>query len=124
MLKHCFLVYKKHYDFLALRHLAVYTKTFFFLFFKVFCILKVLTKTRYFNIGFCIFSNIKILLDINQNDIQNTWENCKIPKNIFEFFLFFFLKKIGPDLAQPFWAGPDSAQPRGLGLMIQPMKYN
>jgi hypothetical protein len=30
--------------------------------------LEVLTKIRYFNIGFYIFSNIKILLDINQND--------------------------------------------------------
>jgi len=90
MLKHCFLIYKKHYNFLALRHLAVCTKTFFFLFFKVFCILEVLTKTKYFNIGFCIFSNIKILLDINQNDI-NTQENCKFSKNIFEFFF----KKLG-----------------------------
>jgi hypothetical protein len=34
MLKHFFLVYKKNYDILALRHLAVCTKTFFF--FKVF----------------------------------------------------------------------------------------
>jgi len=46
----------------------------------------VLTKTGYFNTECCIFSNIKILLDINQNDIKNTRENCKIPKNIFEFF--------------------------------------
>jgi len=48
--------------------------------------LEVLTKTKYFNIEFCIFSNIKILLDINQNDIKNTRENCKILKNIFDFF--------------------------------------
>ena len=91
MLKHCFLVYKKHYDFLVLRHLAVCTKTFFFSFlqFFFFCILEILTKTGYFNIEFCIFSNIKILLDINQNNIKNTRENIKIPKNIFEFFPFF-----------------------------------
>jgi len=30
------------------------------------------TKTRYFNTECCIFSNMKILLDINQNDIKNT----------------------------------------------------
>jgi hypothetical protein len=89
--------------------------------------LEVLTKTGYFNIRFCIFSNIKILLDINQNDIKNTRENCKIPKKI---FLNFFLKKTGPDLAQPFWAGPDPAHIlwAGLspaawaGLMFQPQK--
>jgi len=45
-----------------------------------------LTKTGYFNTECCIFSNIKILLDINQNNIKNTRENCKIPKTIFEFF--------------------------------------
>jgi hypothetical protein len=92
--------------------------------------LEVLTKTRYFNIGFSIFSNIKILLDINQNDIKNTRENCKIPKNIFEFFSF--KKKTGPDLAQLFWAGLDPAHilwpglspAAWTGLMIQPMKYN
>jgi hypothetical protein len=54
---------KTQYDFLALRHLAVCTKTFFF---KVFCILKVLTKTGYFNTGFCIFNDIKIQSDIDQ----------------------------------------------------------
>jgi len=46
--------------------------------------LEVLMKTRYFNIGFCIFSNIKkILLDINQNDIKNTLETCKITNKYF-----------------------------------------
>ena len=129
MLKHCFLVYKKHYDFLALRHLAVCTKIFFFFFTKFFfCILEVLTKTGYFNIGFCIFSNIKIPLDINQNDIKNTRENCKIPKIFFNFLLT--KKKTGPDLAHPSWDGPDLAHIlwAGLnpaawaGLMFQPKK--
>ena len=46
MLKHFFAgVWQTQYDFLALRHLAVCTKTFFFLFFKVFCILN---KNRVF----------------------------------------------------------------------------
>jgi hypothetical protein len=74
--------------------------------------------------------DIKIHTDINQHGVKITRENCKIPKNIFEFF--FFKKKTGPDLAQPFWAGPDPAHIlwAGLspaawtGLMIQPMKYN
>jgi hypothetical protein len=123
MLKHCFLVYKKHYDFLALRHLAVCTKTFFFFFTKFFfCILEVLTKTGYFNIGFCIFSNIKIPLDINQNDIKNTRENCKIPKIFFNFLLT-KKKKLGRTwpthpgmgLTWPIYCGLDSTQPRGLG---------
>ena len=122
MLKHCFLVYKKHYDFLALRHLAVCTKIFFFFFTKFFfCILEVLTKTGYFNIGFCIFSNIKIPLDINQNDIKNTRENCKIPKIFFNFLLT--KKKMGRTwpthpgmgLTWPIYCGLDSTQPRGLG---------
>ena len=102
-----------------------------FLFFKTsfffFCILKVLTKTRYFNIGFCIFSNIKkILLDINQNDIKR--ETCKITNKYFWIFLL-TKKKTGPDLAQPSWAGSDLAHIlwAGLspaawaGLMCQPV---
>jgi hypothetical protein len=67
MLKHCFLVFEKH-NMIALRHLAVCTKTFFFSFFFVF--LEVLLKTEYCHIGYCIISNIKILPDINQNDIK------------------------------------------------------
>jgi hypothetical protein len=66
-------------SFLALRDLAVCMKT------KTCFFFNVLTKIGYFNTECCIFSNIKILLDINQNDIKNTRENCKIPKNIFEF---------------------------------------
>jgi hypothetical protein len=79
MLKHCFfLLYEKtQYDFLALTHLAVCTKIIFFSNFFVF--LEVLTKTRYCHIGFCIFSNVKILPNIiNQNGIENMRENCKI----------------------------------------------
>ena len=124
-----FFVWKTQYHFLALRHLAVCTKTFFFFSKQVFffCILKVLTKTRYFNIGFCIFSNIKkILLDINQNDIKR--ETCKITNKYFWIFLL-TKKKTGPDLAQPSWAGSDLAHIlwAGLspaawaGLMCQPV---
>jgi len=95
-------------------------KNIFFFFQSFFCIFEVLTKTGYFNIRFCIFSNIKILLNINQNDIKNTRENCKIPK---KYFLNFFLKKLGrtwPNhsglgLTRPIYCGLDSAQPRGLG---------
>jgi hypothetical protein len=99
-----------------------------FLFFKTsFFFLKVLTKTRYFNIGFCIFSNIKkILLDINQNDIKR--ETCKITNKYFWIFLL-TKKKNGPDLTQPSWAGSDLAHIlwAGLspaawaGLMCQPV---
>jgi hypothetical protein len=32
--------------------------------------------------------DIKIHTDINQHGVKNTRENCKIPKNIFEFFPF------------------------------------
>ena len=57
-----FLVYEQHnLIFLALRHLVVCTNFIFFVF------LDVLTKTGYCHIEFCIFSNIKILPDINQN---------------------------------------------------------
>jgi len=53
MLKYFFLVYKKHnMIFLALRHLTVCTKMFFF--FKCFVFLKVLMKTRYFNTRFVL----------------------------------------------------------------------
>jgi hypothetical protein len=53
MLKHCFLVYEKHnMIFLSLKHLAVCTKTFFFLNFFVF--LEVLMKIGYFNTGFVL----------------------------------------------------------------------
>jgi len=66
MLKHCFLVYKKHYDFLALRHLTVCTKTV-FQNFNFFCIfLKVLTKTWYFNTGFIFFEMPKNRLRLNK----------------------------------------------------------
>ena len=71
-------------SFLALRDLAVCMKTktcFFFM------------KTGYFNTECCIFSNIKILLDINQNDIKNTRKIVRFQK----IFLNFFKKN---------WAGP------------------
>ena len=112
--KTLFFVYEKHYDFLALRHLAVCTKFFFFP--NFFCILEVLTKTGYFNIGFCIFSNIKILLDINQNDIKNTRKNCKNSKKI-----FFNKKKnwAGPDPTHILWAGLSPAA--WAGMMFQPI---
>jgi len=56
MLKHYFLVYEKHnMIFLALRHLAVCTKIFFYFFNCFFVFLEVLTKTGYFNIGFVFF---------------------------------------------------------------------
>jgi hypothetical protein len=90
MLKHCFLMYEKHNK-IALRHLAVCTKTFFILFFFVF--LEVLTKTEYCHIEFCIFSNIKILPDINQNEIKNMRENCKIMKKY--FLNVFLISKVG-----------------------------
>jgi len=70
MLKH-FFFYEKQYDFLALRHLAVCTKIFFFLFFNFFVFLEVLMTIGYFNIGF-VFLRCKILPDINQNDIKTT----------------------------------------------------
>jgi len=83
-------------------------------------------KTKHFNIGFCIFSNIKVLPDISQNDIKIHWKIVKSQKNIFEFS---FNKKTGPDVAQPFWAGPDPAhilwaglsQAAWAGLMFQPI---
>ena len=101
-------------SFLALRDLAVCMKT------KTCFFFNVLTKIGYFNTECCIFSNIKILLDINQNDIKNTRENCKIPKNIFEFFLkkktgWTWPNHSGLGLTRPIYCGLDSAQPRGLG---------
>ena len=107
-------VWKTQYDFLALRHLAVCTKIFFSFFKLSFCILEVLTKIGYFNIGFCIFSNIKILPDINQNDIKNTRENCKIPKKYFWFFLL--QKKNWVEPSPPFWIGLDTAHILWAGL--------
>jgi len=67
MLKYCLLVYEKHnmIFFLALRHLAVCTKTF-FLFSNFFVFLEVLTKTGYFNTEFCIFNEIKIYNNNNK----------------------------------------------------------
>ena len=67
MLKHCFFfVWKTQYDFLALRHLAICTKTFFFLFSNFFLFLEVLTKTGYFNIGFVFFKMTKNRLRLNK----------------------------------------------------------
>ena len=84
MLKHYFLVYEKHdmiiFSFETLG--SMHKKHVFFLLFKFFCILEVLMKTRYFNTGFCILFRDKIKTDIKQNYIENTRENCKIPKNI------------------------------------------
>jgi hypothetical protein len=87
-------MYEKHNTvFLALRHMAVCIKTY-FLFLNFFVFLKVLMKTEYCHIRFCIFSNIKILPDINQNDIKNTRENYK---NSEKYFLnvFFFIPEVG-----------------------------
>jgi hypothetical protein len=104
MLKHCFLMYEKHNTvFLALRHMAVCIKTY-FLFLNFFVFLKVLMKTEYCHIRFCIFSNIKILPDINQNDIKIHRKITKFQKIFFKtFFLFYF------------GSGPNPAQINGLG---------
>jgi len=64
-----FLVYEKtQYDFLALRHLAICTKTF-SSFFNFFVFLEVLTKTGYFNTGF-VFSFTKKQTGIKQNNTR------------------------------------------------------
>jgi len=107
MLKHYFLVYKKTLWSFGFWDTWPCAQKHFFSFFKVFCILEVLMKTGYFNIRFCIFSNIKILLDINQNDIKNTRENCKIPKkNIFEYFFKKNWAGPGPPILGWAWPGP------------------
>jgi hypothetical protein len=82
MLKHCFLVYEKiQYDFLALRHLAVCIKTFFFLFSSFFKLM----KTRYFNTGF-VFLRCKIQTDIKQNRVENTRKNYNFSKAFLRIF--------------------------------------
>ena len=64
-------IWKIRYDFLDLRHLAVCTKTFFYLFFNCFLYFwKFLPKTGYFNTGF-IFLWCKIQTDIKQTLIEN-----------------------------------------------------
>ena len=89
MLKHCFFgVWKTQYDFLLWDTWPYAQKHFFFQF------LEVLTKTEYCHIGFCIFSNIKILPDINQNDIKNTRENYKKSEKYF-LNVFFFIPEVG-----------------------------
>jgi len=76
-------------------------------FFNFFVFLVVLTKTKYCHIGFCIFSNIKILPDINQNDI-----NCKILKKYFVNVFFFFIPKVG-------WTRPKSVGWARLGPKLK-----
>jgi hypothetical protein len=68
--------------FLALRHLAVCTKTF-FLFSKFFVFFQILKKTEYFNTGF-VFLRHKI-----QTDIKQKKESRKIHGKITIFQKYF-----------------------------------
>jgi len=77
------LMYEKHnMIFLALRHLTVCIKTFFFFFQIVFCILEVLMKTGYFNTGF-VFLRHKIQTDIKKKAYRKRWKSHKILKICF-----------------------------------------
>jgi hypothetical protein len=105
-------VWKAQYDFLALRHLAVCTKHFFyvfnfFVFWKFWWKQDILIPDLYFYEKLPKYK--KILPDITQNDIKTTRENCKILKQI--FFNFFKWAGSGPNA----WAGPNLAQLHGLG---------
>jgi len=93
--------WKKHnMIFLALRHLAVCTKTF-FLFSKFFVFFEILKKTEYFNTGF-VFLRHKI-----QTDIKQKKESRKIHGKITIFQKYFWEKVFwtGPDPTQTFWVG-------------------
>ena len=81
---------KIQYEFLALRHLAVCTKTFFSFFFNFFYIFESLwQKKPGILIPDLYFYDIKILPDINKNNIKTARKNYKNAEaNIFYFFLF------------------------------------
>jgi hypothetical protein len=103
-------MYEKHnMIFLALRHLTVCTKTIFFFFQIVFCILEVLMKTGYFNTGF-VFLRHKIQTDIKKKAYRKRWKSHKILK-----ICFFEPGRICPIL----WAGPNPTQMDGLGSAQQ-----
>jgi len=110
-----FLVYEKtQYDFLALRHLAVCTKTF-SSFFNFFVFFEILTKTGYFNTGFVFFLQTK-QTGIKQNGVkQYTRENHKI-LNI-HFFLSGWTRPtiVGLDRTGPKIHRLGSAQPTSAG---------
>jgi len=66
-------------------------KNIFFLFFKFFCILEVLTKTGYFNTGFVFFFGIKIPTK------YKTKFSKKITENNYNFLKRnFFFNWVGP----------------------------
>ena len=66
--------------------MAVCTKTFFpFFLICFFCILE--SRKPGISIPDFVFYDIKILLDINQNDIRTTRKNYKMLKIFFNFFL-------------------------------------
>jgi len=87
--------------FFSLETLGRMHKNIFFLFFKFFCILKVLTKTRYFNTGF-LFLWCKIQTDIKQKKVEKYMEKLNFSKAFLRFFFW-----LGPDPTQTFWVRPD-----------------
>ena len=87
--------------FFSLETLGHMHKNIFFLFFKFFCILKVLTKTRYFNTGF-LFLWCKIQTDIKQKKVEKYMEKLNFSKAFLRFFFW-----LGPDPTQTFWVRPD-----------------
>jgi len=91
---------KTQHDFLALRHLAVCTKTFFH-FSNFFVFLKVLMKTEYFNTEF-VFLRHKIQTDIKQKKSRNIHGKITIFQKYFWEICFW----TGPDPALTFWVGP------------------
>ena len=67
-------VWKTQFDFLALRHLAVCAKIFFFFFQNFFVFFEVLTKTEYFNTGFVLLKWQKNRSRLNKTEIKKSEE--------------------------------------------------
>jgi len=103
-------VYEKHNMIFSFEKLGRMHKNIFFLFFKFFCILEVLTKTGYFNTGFVFFFGIKIPTK------YKTKFSKKITENNYNFLKRkFFFNWVGPGPTILGWVGV--ASPLNSGLL-------